>query len=315
MISPPLCAPSLGIDIGGSKTQAVLLDGEARIIADQVRRTEPGTDGVIGTALAAAGECVRSAGIGFGDLQGVGVGIPGRVDHHTGVVHTAVNLGIGRLPLGERLGELLGATVRVDNDVKATVLGVAQQLDAREADLSYLNFGTGVAAATLAGGRLVRGSANLAGEIGHIPVHPGSGRCACGQDGCIEVLAGGAQITRRLSRLSPAVSLGTLIAAATDGHREAAAVADLAASGIADAVQLLVLAQGSDRVVVGGGVIHTAPGLADLARRLLAERAEGSAFLASLDLPGRLAMAPAGQPLAAVGAALLGRIDAALPAG
>ncbi len=304
---PLLPAPSLGIDIGGSKTQAVLLDEQARIVADHVRPTEMGSDGVIATALAAARGCVQLAGIGFGDLRGVGVGIPGRVDHPTGVVHTAVNLGLGRLPLGERLGELIGVEVRVDNDVKATLLGVAHRLDAHDADLSYVNFGTGVAAATLAGGRLVRGSDNLAGEIGHIPVRPGVGRCACGQDGCIEVLAGGAQITRRLSRLTPAVSLSTLMAAASDGHREAAAVADLAASGIADAVQLVVLAQGSDRVVIGGGVIQTAPGLADRARQLLVGRARGSAFLASLDLPGRLVVAPPEQPLAAVGAALLVR--------
>ncbi|MFT4225097.1 ROK family protein [Micropruina sp.] len=302
--SPPT-APSLGIDIGGSKTQAVLLDEQGRIVADHVRPTQPGADGVLATALAAARECVQRAGLRFSDLEGVGVGIPGRVDHHAGVVHTAVNLGIGRLPLGERLGGLIGVEVRVDNDVKATALGVARQLDAHDADLSYLNFGTGVAAATLTGGRLVRGSDNLAGEIGHIPVRPGAGRCACGQDGCIEVVAGGAQLTQRLSRLTPAVSLGTLMGAAADGHREAAAVAELAASGIADAVQLMVLTQGSDWVVVGGGVIQTAPGLADLARQLLVERASASAFLASLDLPGRLVVAPSGQPLAAVGAALL----------
>lgn len=305
MIAAHRGAPRLGIDIGGTKTQAVLLDADARIVADHVRQTELGADGVIRSALAAARQCIELAGVRFGDLQGIGVGIPGRVDHRTGVVHTAVNLSIGRLPLAERLGALIGTEVRVDNDVKATALGVAHLLDAPGADLTYLNFGTGVAAATLGGGRLVRGPDNLAGEIGHLPVRPGAGRCACGQDGCIEVLSGGAQITARLSRLTPEVTLGRLIAAVDDGHQGAVAVAELAASGIADAVQLVVLAHGSARVSVGGGVIRTAPELAELARRLLAERAETSEFLASLDLPGRLMVVPAGVPVAAVGAALL----------
>ena len=64
------------------------------------------------------------------------------------MVHTAVNLGIGRLPLAERLGPALGIGVRVDNDVKATALGAADYLRTPDADLTYLNFGTGVSALT-----------------------------------------------------------------------------------------------------------------------------------------------------------------------
>lgn len=291
------CAPTLGLDIGGSKTHGVVLDARSRIVADRVRRTEPGPDGVLATALTVATECLRLAGLAAADLDGVGIGIPGRVDHRTGVVHHAVNLGIERLALGERLGAALGIGVRVDNDVKATALGAADYLRAPEADLTYLNFGTGVSAATLSRGVLVRGAGNLAGEIGHLPIEPGAGRCGCGQDGCIEVLAGGGQIARRLARLGPGVTLTDLPA------EEARRIA----RGIAGAVQLVVLAHGSRTVAIGGGVIRTAPGLADLAGQLLAERAADSEFLASLNLPARISVLPAGHPLAAIGAALVGR--------
>lgn len=300
------CGPTLGIDIGGSKTQGVVLDERSRIVADRVRHTEPGADGVLATASAVAADCLRLAGLSAAGLQGVGVGIPGRVDHDAGVVHHAVNLGITRLPLAESLGAALGVGVRVDNDVKATALGAADYLRTPDADLTYLNFGTGVSAATLAGGRVVRGADNLAGEIGHFPIEPGAGRCGCGQDGCIEVLAGGGRISARLARLGPGVTLANLLDAAARDP-DAADEARRIARGVAGAVQLAVLAHGSRMVAIGGGVIRTAPGIAALAGRLLAERAQRSEFLASLDLPARITVLPTGHPLAAIGAALVGR--------
>lgn len=301
MTPEPACSPTLGIDIGGSKTHGIVLDAHSRIVAERVLPTAPGPDGVVATALAVVAACLRRAGLTCAGLSGVGVGIPGRVDHRTGVVHTAVNLGIERLALADRLRAELGIGVRVDNDVKATALGAADFLGTPDADLTYLNFGTGVSAATLSGGVVVRGTDNLAGEIGHVPIEPGAGRCACGQDGCVEVLAGGGQITARLAALTPRASLTNL----------PPAEANRIARGIAGAVQLVVLAHGSSTVAIGGGVVRVAPRLADLARELLAERAGHSAFLTSLDLPSRVVVLPADRPLAALGAALVGRASSA----
>lgn len=298
---------TLGIDIGGTKTQGIVLDGQARVIADRRRRTATGPAGVIATALAVARDCLQLAGVRQEHLGSVGVGIPGRVDYRTGVVSTAVNLGIGRLELGSALSAELGVPVQVDNDVKATALGAADYLRAGDADLTYLNLGTGVASATLIGGRLVRGDDNLAGEIGHVPIDPGAGRCACGQRGCIEVLAGGAQIAGRLAALGSGLTLRTLVSAAEAGDPAADDEVRRIAEAIATAVQLLVLAHGSTRVALGGGVVHTAPGLVEQSRRALDRRAEHSPFLRSLELSARITLVPAAHPLAAIGAALVGR--------
>ena len=306
-----MCRPTLGIDIGGTKTRAVVLDPDGRVIADRVRRTETGPDGVIGTALGAAGDCLMLVGLQPCDLDAVGVGIPGRVDHRTGVVRTAVNLGVSQLALGALLSSELGVPVHVDNDVKATALGVADYLRAPGSNLTYLNFGTGVASATLVDGRLVRGEGNLAGEIGHLPVDLSAGRCACGQFGCLEVLAGGRQILARLDASGSGLTLGTLLGAAESGNGFARNEAQRIAAGIAAAVQLVVLAHGSPRVALGGGVVQSAPGLVDLTRRLLAERASGSDFLASLDLPARITLLPQDERLAAIGAAVVGQNAAA----
>ncbi|MCA0296782.1 MAG: ROK family protein [Actinobacteria bacterium] len=300
--------PTLGIDIGGTKTHAILLSASGQVLAQRVRPTEVGTDGVIAAALAAADDCLGSTGLVRSDLACVGVGIPGQVDHRTGEVRTAVNLGIERLDLGARLSSEFGVPVSVDNDVKAAALGAAAHLGI--GDLSYLNVGTGVAAATLAEGRLVRGPGNLAGEIGHIPVAPGGVRCVCGQLGCLEAVVGGGRIAARLAPLAPAVTLPTLVAAAAAGDPDAVAEAGVISAGIATAVQLLVLTQGSALVVLGGGVIHTCVGLVDLVRRELAARANGSDFLASVDLAGRVAELPSDYPVAAIGAAMVARADA-----
>lgn len=305
MTAPQCSGPSLGIDIGGTKTQAVLLDASSRVIANRVRRTDRGPDGVVGGALALARECLQLGRTQVTELLGVGVGIPGQVDHCSGVVLHAVNLGIERLELGALLSAELGVAVRVDNDVKATALGAADYLRTPTADLSYINLGTGIASATLVGGRLVRGEGNLAGEIGHLPVDPSAGRCVCGQIGCLEVLAGGRRIAERLA--AAGLTLPGLVEATHAGDQAAIDESLRIGGAIATAVQLVVLAHGSARVALGGGVVRTAPGLVDLARRQLTERAAGSDFLASLDLPARITLLPGNHPLAAIGAALVGR--------
>lgn len=310
----PAARPILGIDIGGTKTRAVVLDAQTRVIAERVRRTETGDAGVVATALAAAEDSLRLSELAPSELDAVGVGIPGRVDPRTGVVSTAVNLGIVHLGLGVALSRALGVPVHIENDVKATALGAANHLRSVGGDLTYVNFGTGVASATLLAGRLVRGVDNLAGEIGHVPVDPAAGRCSCGQFGCLEVLAGGAQIVRRLDASGSGLTLGTLLAAARAGNRFAAAESRRIAGAIATAVQLVVAAYGSGTVALGGGVVQSAPGLVDLSRRLLRERAARSDFLASLELPDRISLVPAEVPLGAIGAALAGHTHLAATA-
>ena len=109
--------------------------------------------------------------------------------------------------------------MRVDNDVKATALGAADYLRAGDGDLTYINFGTGVSAATIAAGTLVRGAGNLAGEIGHLAVDPTAEQCACGQRGLYRGASGGGRIAQRLAVLGPPVSLANLIEIAAPATR------------------------------------------------------------------------------------------------
>lgn len=299
MFPPSGC---LGIDVGGTKAHGIRLDAAGRPCAESVRPTRPGNDGVFDTIVEVVRDCLRDADAA---PEVIGVGIPGQVDPHAGVVRMAVNLGITELDLGPRLSAALGVRVRVENDVKAAALGAAHFLGG---DLAYVNFGTGVSGAAVVGGRLSRGTGNVAGEIGHFPIDPAGERCQCGQRGCIEVFAGGGRIAARLAALG-GLDLTTLADAADGGNLRAVAEADRISLGIALAVQLMVLAHGSGRVALGGGVVRVAPGLVVRAQRLLDARAARSPFLASLNLSDRVTVISPELPVAVVGAALAGLGD------
>ncbi|WP_408896603.1 ROK family protein [Nocardioides sp. R1-1] len=292
----------MGLDIGATKILGVVASVDG-VVLDSVRVASPtGGAAVVAAAAEVVGMLRDTAGAG---LDVVGVGIPGLVDVDHGTVRHAVNLGVADgYPVGEQLGTATGARVVLDNDANAAALGAAAVLGA--SDLAYLSLGTGLAAALVLDGALRRGSGNAAGEIGHIPVDPAGPRCECGQRGCLETVASGSAIAARWPGDGhPAAQ--ALFDAAADGSAEAVAVRDRFAARVADAVRLVALTVDPAVVVLGGGVAQVGERLRDAVADALAAQAAASPFLRSLDLAGRLRMAPGDVPVAALGAALLGR--------
>ncbi|WGY00967.1 ROK family protein [Nocardioides sp. QY071] len=292
----------MGLDIGATKILGVVASAEGEVLAS-VRVTSPtGGDQVVATATEVV-EKLRAAAGGLGTGV-VGVGIPGLVDVGHGTVRHAVNLGVvDGYPFGERLAAATGARIVLDNDANAAALGAAALLG--ETDLGYLSLGTGLAAALVLDGALRRGSRNAAGEIGHIPVDPAGPRCECGQVGCLETVASGSAIAALWpGHGQPAAQ--ALFDAAAAGSVEAAVVRDRFAARVADAVRLVALTVDPAVVVLGGGVAQVGERLRVAVAHALAEQAAASPFLRSLDLAGRLRLAPLDRPVAALGAALLG---------
>lgn len=295
---------SVGLDIGATKTLGLVLDPEGVVLAEVREPTEPGAEGVVRT-VSLVFEALRSA-VG-GPLVGpVGVGIPGLVDVEKHAVKHAVNLGVDGdwLPLGDLLAERLGVPVAIENDVKVAALGAAALYEAD--DLVYLSIGTGLAAGLVLDGRLRRGEHGAAGEVGHLPVDPTGAICQCGQRGCLETVASGSALTAAWPSgdVPPAQAL---FAAADAGDVAAIAVRDGFAAGVASAVRALSLAVDPTAIVLGGGVAQLGDPLREVVARALDDQASGSPFLASLELAGRVRVVPVGYPVAAVGAARLGR--------
>lgn len=295
---------NVGLDIGATKTLGLVVDDAGGIVAEVREATEPGADGVIRTAARVV-EALRAAT--GADLPGtVGVGMPGLVDTERGAVKHAVNLGVDGdwLPLGDLLSAKLGVPVVVENDVNAATLGAVAM--SGEDDLVYLSIGTGLAAGLVLQGRLRRGEHGAAGEIGHVPVDPSGVLCQCGQRGCLETIASGSALAAAWPSgdVPPAQAL---FAAAQSGDPEAVAARDRFADGVASAVRVLALAVDPRTIVLGGGVAHLGEPLRAVVAEALLQQAATSPFLASLDLAGRLRVVPSDYPVAAVGAAMLGR--------
>lgn len=299
----------VGLDVGGTKTDALAIDA-AGAIAGRIRLvTGWGPDAVARTVVDAVRMLGAEAGVDLSAVRSVGVGIPGQIEPGTGRVAHAVNLGVDELDLAAAVSPELGVPVHVENDVKAAALG-AHALHARTgspapASMAYLNLGTGVAAGIVSDGGLWRGARGTAGEIGHIPIDPEGPLCRCGQRGCIEAFAGGGAIAERWAKRS-ALPVRDVFDAADAGDPSARQLRAGLARGVAAAVRVLVLTADVDIVVLGGGV--TALGdrlMTDVAAELSAS-AEASSFMRSLHLTDRVELLPPGSPAAALGAALVG---------
>jgi glucokinase len=300
----------IGIDIGGTKTDAVVISDDGRLIERIRLATGFGADAVVDSAADAIGQLLERTGLRLDEVRSVGIGIPGTVDSASGHVSHAVNLGFDTLDLGDALEDRLGIRVRVENDVKAAALGAYSLLAAPEsenapASMAYLNLGTGLAAGLVLNGELWRGSWGAAGEIGHIPIDPSGALCPCGQRGCLETVASGSGIARQWQR-TDAKPAQSMFAAADAGDPYAVDVRSRFIDGIASAVRILVLTVDVDTVVIGGGLSNLGAPLYDAVTAVLTEWAESSPFIASLDLARRVELLPEGFPAAAVGAALVG---------
>jgi glucokinase len=302
---------SVGLDIGGTKVLGVAVDPDGTPRHEVRASTVRGLDGVVSGAVEVVERLASLAGVPVEDLAGVGIGLPGVVDPADGSVEHAVNLGIaGRVPLAAPVAARLGGgvPVQVENDLNAAVVGAAAATDGHHApDLAFLALGTGVAAGLLLDGRLRRGAHGGAGEIGHLTLVPDGIACKCGRSGCLEQYASGAALDAAWPSPDSRPAPRALFDAAADGDPTAVALRDRFAWAVASAVRILVLTCDVDRVVIGGGVSNVGEPLLSAVHAALEAEARVSPFLDSLDLPQRVVLSPAGVPVGALGAALVGR--------
>jgi glucokinase len=193
-----------GIDLGGTKIQAVVIDEHDSVVG-KARRSTPrqgGPSAVVDAMAEALEEAAKAAGVEPAALTGVGIGCPGTVDETAGTVSNARNLPnwTKPVPLGETLASRFGMPVRVGNDVGTAVEGEAV-LGAGRPFRTFLGlwWGTGVGGAIMVEKHrwLGRGAA---GEIGHTVIKLGGAKCTCGRRGCLEAYAGRAAMERKARR-------------------------------------------------------------------------------------------------------------------
>ncbi|WP_084077189.1 ROK family protein [Demequina sp. NBRC 110057] len=293
---------SIGVDIGGTKIDAVAVDERLQILHRHRVPVERGPEGVVRSAQAAVEVVTRKCAIDITEAHSVGVGIPGAVSG--GVVRHALNLDLTELDLAAALGDAWGRPVQVENDVNAAAVGAWRLVGTDARSVAYLNLGTGLAAGIILDGQLWRGSRGTSGEVGHISVDPLGPADAEGNPGGLETYASGSGIVRQWG--DPTADARDVMALAAKGDPRAMEIRERLFLGVAHSIRVLVLAYDVEEVIVGGGLTGLGDVLLDGTAGVLKGWADGSRFLASLELAARTRILEGHRPVAAMGAALLG---------
>jgi glucokinase len=254
-----------GLDLGGSRLKASLLDGSQRLIHSEACESHA-AEGAESARRAIAGTLERLRPDG-GRYAAVGVGIPGIVDRERGRLAGATP----HLPEGETLAwrdaieRDVGCPVVVDNDANVATLAELRlgSLQGVSNALVVL-IGTGVGAGLVVGGAVHRGARGGAGEIGHLPIGSGELACACGVPRCVEPDMSGEGVVRAArARGRPWTGFRAVWAAAHEGDVTARALierlCDRLGASLAIAAQLL----DPEVIVIGGGVSEAGDELVD----------------------------------------------------
>jgi glucokinase len=265
----------LGIDLGGTKVSAGVLDGDGQIVGRARAKTKAWreNDEVFSTIAQVGRTAMDRAGIDSQSLTALGIGSPGPLDPDTGYIIDSANLNFDNFPLGPRLAEEFGCPVVLANDVDAGTYGEFRAGAARgTSDVLGVFVGTGIGGGIIANGKLYHGFSKNAGEIGHIVIRAGGPKCNCGARGCLEALASRTAIskdirrairrgrrtivTKLLSKKAESIPSTTIKKAFKKGDPVVTKIVSRAAEHIGIALGSMVNLLGPEIIVLGGGVIE-----------------------------------------------------------
>ncbi|BBK32536.1 fructokinase [Stella humosa] len=252
----------IGIDLGGTKIEAILLDRDG---IERARRriatpASAGYDATIGAIRGLVDEL--EAEFAIRPPAPVGIGMPGAISPATGLVKNANSVFLNGRPFDRDVAAALGRPVRVANDADCLAVSEATDGAGAGADSVFAAIlGTGVGGGLVVAGRPLRGPNAVAGEWGHNPLpwpldseRPGPA-CYCGRQGCIETFLSGPGLARDLARHDPRGLDGpAIVAAAESGDPAAAAALDRYVDRLARALATVINLFDPHAIVLGGGL-------------------------------------------------------------
>ena len=299
---------AVGVDIGGTKIAAGVVDREGRIVARYTTREHCGTlpDNVIACVEDAYRVLLDDAGISGQDLVGVGLGFPGHVNGRAGVVIVSSNLPAwDNVPLRDIVAERIGAPVVLENDTK--VCGLAEYMygAGRGAqNMCYITFSTGCGVAIIIDGQLYLGHIGTSGEVGHTVVDVNGPMCTCGKRGCLvtytcglglarmayeKITSGAETMLREMAGDDPRHLTGEVIAeAAHQGDTVAKELLTTAGYYAGVGLSTVVEVVNPELIVIGGGMTHIGPLFMEPCMRGLRENVHPVLFEAVRIVPWQL---------------------------
>ncbi|MEV0625550.1 ROK family glucokinase [Nonomuraea wenchangensis] len=306
---------TIGVDIGGTKVAAGVVDDQGKIVEHTLRPTAADRPDLVAETVA---DVVRELSAGR-PVEAVGVGAAGFVDETRSVVRFAPNLAWREEPLQKKISGLVGLPVVIENDANAMAWGETRFGAGRgQSHVVCVTLGTGIGGGLVFDGALYRGRWGMGAELGHMQVQPGGRPCGCGNIGCWEQYASGQALVKEARELAEAAPerAGILLGLA-GGKIEGEEITEAARRGDEVALQAFAsfadwLGQGMADLsavldpgcfIVGGGVSRAADLFIDRARESFADRITGRGHRPLADIR----LAELGAAAGVVGAADLAR--------
>lgn len=193
----------IGIDLGGTFIKGGIVDDLGNILL--TKKVPTGADGgasnVVSNIAKLCKSLVDALGLGFCDIVGIGMGVPGTVDSINGEVLYSNNLGWQNLEISKDLTALTGLSVKIANDANVAALGEAVFGCGRDyKNMVMLTLGTGVGGGIVIDGKLYEGNRSAGAELGHSVVVADGEPCTCGRRGCLEAYASATALIRDTKR-------------------------------------------------------------------------------------------------------------------
>jgi predicted NBD/HSP70 family sugar kinase len=276
----------VAVDVRASRTFIQLTDLLGKAVAGIVNFATPRDPKAFVKELAARIRRLQAEHPDLSSIEGLGVVVPGMVERSTMQILHAPTLGWRNVHLREPLASATGLSVQIENSGRACVLAQAWAVRDGSApgDLVFISISDGVGVGVMIHGELVRGTHNIAGEFGHVPLSLDGPRCSCGSTGCWEdYVSNRATLARYFGRevetAGPtgveerAFSIEDLIARARSGDAKAVTAIQATARYLGLGLASVVNATDPARVYIGGEITAAWDLIESSVRAALAERA------------------------------------------
>ena len=307
----------IGIDVGGTNVKIALVNDKGEILYSNSvpTRAEMGYEYTVNNIKQAIKDLIEATNIH--EIEGIGFDFPGQIDYKNGIVRLAPNIpGWVNIPIARIIENEFKIPTRIDNDVHCAALGELNFGAGKDCEnFICMTIGTGIGSGIVINGKLVRGAANAAGELGHIKLQMHEGTlCGCGDTGCLEAFASGPSIVKmakeyllggKSTKYQEMANGGEITPyivaqAAQEGDPVAQRIftkmGEYIGFGLSSVVNLL----NPERIIIGGGVADAGDILLDPIKETIKKRAMKVAGSSVEIVPAKL-----GNTAGVIGASLL----------
>lgn len=249
----------IGIDLGGTKIEGVVLDASGLVAARRRVKTPPGDyDGTVRAIVEVVERLEQETGV----TSSVGLGMPGIISPASGLVKNANSVCLNGRPLDRDLETALGRPIRIENDANCFALSEASDGAAAGRGCVFgVILGTGTGGGVVVGGRILHGRNAVGGEWGHNPMpwpQPGEWpgeSCYCGRTGCIETFLSGPGLARDFAQATgQPTDPAEIVRRAGAGGKEAVSCLDRYVDRLSRALATIINVIDPDAIVLGGGL-------------------------------------------------------------